>query len=114
MNTSKDIMNLTEAAEYLGLKPGYMYRLTAKERIKFTKKGKLIFFEKRDLDLFLIGRLVPVQSTIVDLESAAEIVGLSSNVLKKLSEQGLVPNFQRQGQLYYDKVELFQWLKTNN
>lgn len=108
-------MNLTEAAEYIGLKPSYLRKLTAKKKIKFSKPlGKLIFFEKQDLDSFLRGRHNPVESTVVDLESAAEIVGLSSNVLKKLSEQGLVPNFQREGNLYFDKVELFQWLKTNN
>lgn len=44
-------MNLIETAEYLGLSPSYIYKLTYKKLIPHYKPtGKRIFFFKREID----------------------------------------------------------------
>ncbi len=51
----KTILNMNEASEYTGLSKGRLYRLTMDKKISFSKPGgKLIFFEKKDLDEYLL------------------------------------------------------------
>ena len=51
----KSILSAEEAAEYLNLKPSYLYKLTSDKKIKFFKPlGKLIYFRKEDLEDFLL------------------------------------------------------------
>ena len=51
----KTILSAEEAAEFLGLKPSYLYKLTKNKKIKFFKpQGKLIYFRKEDLEAFLL------------------------------------------------------------
>lgn len=51
----KEILTLIEAAAYLGLKTGYIYKLTHSKKIPFYKpNGKRIFFQRTDLDAWLL------------------------------------------------------------
>jgi excisionase family DNA binding protein len=51
----KTILTAEQAAEFLGLKPSYLYKLTSDKKIKFFKpQGKLIYFRKEDLEAFLL------------------------------------------------------------
>lgn len=51
----KTILSTEEAAEFLGLKPSYLYKLTSNKEIRFFKpQGKLIYFKKEDLETFLL------------------------------------------------------------
>ncbi|MDD3489211.1 MAG: helix-turn-helix domain-containing protein [Paludibacter sp.] len=51
----KTILTMNEASEYTGLSKGRLYRLTMDKKISFSKPGgKLIFFEKKDLDEYLL------------------------------------------------------------
>lgn len=51
----KTILTAEQAAEFLGLKPSYLYKLTSDKKIKFYKpQGKLIYFRKEDLEAFLL------------------------------------------------------------
>lgn len=46
--------NLAEAAEYLGISRSYLYKLTHFKQITFYKpNGKLLFFQKADLNKWL-------------------------------------------------------------
>lgn len=48
-------MNLIETAEYLGLSPSYIYKLTYKKQIPHYKPtGKRIFFFKREIDEWIV------------------------------------------------------------
>jgi len=48
-------LRLREAAEYLGISTGRLYFLTSKGLIPHYKPmGKLIYFQKRDLDAFVL------------------------------------------------------------
>jgi excisionase family DNA binding protein len=52
----KDILNLNEAASFTGLSKSCIYKLTMKRKISFSKPGgKLIFFQRRALEKFMLG-----------------------------------------------------------
>ena len=47
-------LTLSEAAEFLGYKPSYLYRLTSQGRIGFSKpSGGRILFTREDLTAFV-------------------------------------------------------------
>jgi excisionase family DNA binding protein len=53
MNTqfliSKEILTVNEAAEFLNLKPAYLYQLTSRRKIPFCRPGRKLYFSKSDL-----------------------------------------------------------------
>jgi excisionase family DNA binding protein len=52
---NKKVLNADEAAAYTGLAKSYLYKLTAKNMIPFSKpSGKLIFFSTEDLDNWML------------------------------------------------------------
>ena len=51
---SKAILTLAEAAEYMGLKKSYLYRLTHEKRIRHYKpNNKMIYFRVEDIIAWL-------------------------------------------------------------
>jgi len=67
---TKDILNLSEACFYMGIKKSTLYKLTSAKKITyFCPHGKLIFFRKSDLDLFL---LTNKQETLDEIKAKAE------------------------------------------
>ena len=52
--TSKAVLTLAEAAEYMGLKKSYLYRLTHEKRIRHYKpNNKMIYFKVEDIIAWL-------------------------------------------------------------
>ena len=52
---SKTTLNFKEAARYIGISPGYLYKLTSAGMIPFSKPtGKMNFFSKSKLDEWLL------------------------------------------------------------
>lgn len=57
---TKDIMNAAEAANYLSMTKGLLYKLTSTHRIPFYKPmGKRIFFKASELDQWVNAGRVP-------------------------------------------------------
>ena len=53
----KNILSLREAAEYIGVQINTLHKYTSKGIIKFSKpRGKNIYFEKRELDRWLLSQ----------------------------------------------------------
>jgi excisionase family DNA binding protein len=51
----KTILSVEEAAFFLNMKPSFLYKITSAKRIKFFKpNGKLIYFQKSDLEAFML------------------------------------------------------------
>lgn len=51
----KTILNLAELSVYTGISKSYLYKLTHLGKIPFSKPfGKLIFFDKKDVDSWLL------------------------------------------------------------
>jgi len=50
----KEILNLAETAQYLGITRSYLYKLTSKNKLPFYRPmGKLIYFKRAELDSWL-------------------------------------------------------------
>jgi len=55
VRTHKNVLNFEEASDYTGISQSYLYKLTAKGEIPFSKpRGKMIFFSKVKLDDWLL------------------------------------------------------------
>jgi len=66
---NKEVLNLKEAAKYLNVSCSHLYKLTsAKEIPHFKPRGKQVFFEKKELDSWLLQNR---QKTKAEIEQAA-------------------------------------------
>ncbi len=55
MRASKTVLSLEDASEYTGISRSYLYKLTARGDIPFSKpRGKMIYFSKEKLDQWLL------------------------------------------------------------
>lgn len=61
-----------------------------------------------------IEALLLTQKTVLSFDEAATYTGLSKSYLYKLTSTGQIPHFKPQGKhIYFNKVELDQWLQRN-
>ena len=66
---NKEVLNLKEAARYLNMSCSHLYKLTsAKEIPHYKPRGKQVYFEKRELDKWLLQNR---QTTKAEIEQAA-------------------------------------------
>lgn len=73
----KDMLNISEAAKYLNISKGHMYRLTSTREISYTKpNGKNIFFERKDLDEWKRRNPIP---SIKEIERQAAIMTVNDH-----------------------------------
>ncbi|MDT0644535.1 helix-turn-helix domain-containing protein [Zunongwangia sp. F363] len=55
VRANKNVLNFEEASDYTGISRSYLYKLTARGEIPFSKpRGKMIFFSKEKLDDWLL------------------------------------------------------------
>jgi excisionase family DNA binding protein len=60
------LLSVEEAAERLGTSPRFIRRLIAERRIAFTKLGRHVRIDTKDIDAFIAaGRVEPLQSSEV-------------------------------------------------
>jgi len=56
----KNVLSLNQAAQYMDISKSFLYKLTCKREIPFSKPGaKVIFFKRTDLDEWMLGRKFP-------------------------------------------------------
>jgi excisionase family DNA binding protein len=66
---NKETLNLKEAARYLNMSCSHLYKLTsAKEIPHYKPRGKQVFFERKELDRWLLQNR---QTTKAEMEQAA-------------------------------------------
>jgi excisionase family DNA binding protein len=66
---NKEVLNLKEAARYLNVSCSHLYKLTYSKQIPHYKpRGKQVYFEKRELDKWLLQNR---QTTKAEIEQAA-------------------------------------------
>lgn len=67
--SQKKVLNFDDVCDYTGISKSYLYKLTSQKRIPFSKpNGKVIFFDKEELDEWL---LLNKQKTTVQIEEDA-------------------------------------------
>jgi excisionase family DNA binding protein len=55
LTNSKEVLTFEEACEYMGVSRSFLYKLTSRRQIPHSKpNGKMIFFEKKKLNLWLL------------------------------------------------------------
>lgn len=52
-NLTKDMLNLEEACEFVGLKKSTIYGKVSRREIPHSKKGKNLYFSRSELDAYL-------------------------------------------------------------
>lgn len=66
----KEVLTLDEAAQYTGMSPSAMYKLTSERKIPFSKpNGKNCFFKRSELEAWLMSNPV---ATTDELNSRAQ------------------------------------------
>ena len=70
-NGENRLMTPDEAADYLGLKKGYLYRLTHLKMIPYLKYGRLVRFKAEDLKEWRDNRLREIPTRAQMQEQAA-------------------------------------------
>lgn len=61
----KNVLTFNEAVEYTGLSKSYLYKMTSQRVVPHYKpNGKLIFFEREELDKWLLSTRIAPQSEI--------------------------------------------------
>ncbi len=71
--SSKSVFTFKEACTYMGISESLLYKLTAANEIPYSKpRGKLNYFEKAELDEWLLQNRVPAISSIVEMQQAKE------------------------------------------
>jgi len=69
--------------------------------------------EIRELKTLILD-LHSTSKSVYDFEQARKYLGSSSSYLYKLTSNNEIPHYKPQGKkIYFDKLELDQWLKTN-
>lgn len=63
------LLNLSEAAAFVGLKPSWLYQLTSTRKVPHFKRGRKLFFSKSELSQWLLENRV---KTISELDREAE------------------------------------------
>ena len=71
-NNVRVLLNSDEACQYLGIAKSTLYKHTSSGKIAFYRpNGKLIFFNREELDLWLTSKRIPTLSEL-KLNSNAE------------------------------------------
>ena len=61
LTAKKEVLTLDEACRYTGISRSYMYKLTSLEKIPHSKpSGKMIYFDRKKLDSWLLRNPKPV------------------------------------------------------
>lgn len=60
----KNVLTFEETVLYTGYSRGQLYRLTSERRIPHSKRGKRVFFDKAELDRWLLRDKVPTADEV--------------------------------------------------
>jgi len=60
-----------------------------------------------------IERLLTLSKTVLNLDEVCWLIGLSKSHVYKLTSGGKIPHFKQSKHLFFDRVEIESWLKSN-
>jgi excisionase family DNA binding protein len=73
----------------------------------------LELLQKQGLQLANIESLLTLSKAVLNLDEACTLTGLSKRHIYKLTCWGKIPYYKQAKHLYFDRLELEAWLKTN-
>lgn len=72
----KNVLTFNEAAEYAGISKSCLYKMTSQKLISHYKpNGKMIFFDREELEAYLLSVRVKPQSEIDEAASTYVVTG---------------------------------------
>lgn len=84
---TKEVLSFNEVANYTGLSKSYLYKLTSNGAISYYKpNGKMLYFLKADVDLFLLQNRVASSQELDTKASTFVALNQKSLKTKKLSK----------------------------
>jgi len=57
--------------------------------------------------------LLSIHKTVLNINEVSQLIGLSKSTIYKLTCSGGIPHFKKSKHLYFDKVEIEAWLKSD-
>jgi excisionase family DNA binding protein len=69
--------------------------------------------QKQDERLKNIECLLAISKTVLNLDEVCSLTGLSKSHIYKLTCWGKIPYYKQSKHLYFDRLEIEGWLKTN-
>jgi len=68
LRVQKKVLNLDEVSELTGLSKSHLYKLTSQSRIPHYKNGKFIFFDREEIETWLLSNRV---KTVEEIDAEA-------------------------------------------
>ncbi len=57
--------------------------------------------------------ILSTQKSVLNIDEVCSFTGLSKSTIYKLTMSGGIPHYKQAKHLYFDRVEVIEWLKTN-
>lgn len=77
----KKVLTFDEAANYMGMSKSCLYKLTSQKIVPHYKpNGKMIYFEREELETYLLSVRVKTQSEIDEAASTYVVMGKHKEV----------------------------------
>lgn len=76
MSSAKRVLTLDECAVFTGLSKSYLYTLTSTRKIPHYKQGRILYFEREEVERWMLSRKVETSDEIEHL--AAKMIAARS------------------------------------
>ncbi len=57
--------------------------------------------------------ILSTQKSVLNIDEVCSFTGLSKSTIYKLTMSGGIPHYKQAKHLYFDRVEIIEWLKSN-
>lgn len=61
----------------------------------------------------LENHILTTQKTVLNINEVCTLTGLSKSTIYKLTMTGKIPHYKQAKHLYFDRIEIESWLKSN-
>ena len=75
--------------------------------------SELEFLQNQNERLKNIEILLTLSKTVLNIDEVCKLTGLSKSTIYKLTHFGRIPFYKQAKHLYFDRVEVENWLKSN-
>lgn len=73
----------------------------------------LEFLQRQDKRLKRIEDFLSFSKTILNIDEVSKLTGLSKSTIYKFTHTGTIPHYKQAKHLYFDRLEIENWLKKN-
>ncbi|MDX2442447.1 MAG: helix-turn-helix domain-containing protein [Bacteroidales bacterium] len=68
--------------------------------------------QKQDERLKNIENLLSLSKTVLNIDEVSKLTGLSKSTIYKFTHKGKIPHYKQAKHLFFDRVEVENWLKA--